>query len=315
MSTYENAFTLKASKFTLTKRNGMKSTNTKNNKSLNNQSEFGKFKYTRPISKNKPKKEFVTLNNDFISFFKKLDIIKKSALTTNRTCTISSSVSHSKRKEKETKFPNKNIKHKEIKITINSSSMNNSIKKKKDNQNKPKKTFTTFNPFHIQFAKPANVKNKNNKTKQDINKKIPINNNPKVNKTIDTNNKTNILYKAANDTIPNLVNTTNDKQIDDELLEDNYISDNNNDDEETENSGVLAYDEVKDIIVYYDMGEYKTKFLFGEGDYSKYITNRRELYVKFFGFKKENCEMKTASTNASSKKTKNNYVSVIKTNK
>ena len=77
MSTYANAFTLKPSKFTLTKRNGMKSTNTKNNKSLNNQSEFGKFKYTRPISKNKPKKEFVTLNNDFISFFKKLDIIKK----------------------------------------------------------------------------------------------------------------------------------------------------------------------------------------------------------------------------------------------
>ena len=302
MSSYANAFTLKASKFTLTKRNGIKSSNAKDNKKLNNQSDFAKFKLQRPISKNnKPKKEFVTLNNDFISFFKKLDIIKKSTLTTNRTCTISSSVSHSKRKAKDSK----QIKHKEIKITINSSSMNNSIKKK-NNQYKPKKTFTTFNPFHIQFAKPANVKNKNNKTNQNINKKIPINN-PKVNKTIDTNK--NILYKQDK-----IINTTNDNQIDDELLEDNYISDIDNDDEGNENSGVLAYEEVKDIICYYDMKKYKTKFLFTEGDYSNYITNRKDLYIKFFGFKKENSGMKTASTNASSK-TKNNYVSVIKTNK
>ena len=69
MSTYANAFTLKASKFTLTKRNGMKSTNTKNNKSLNNQSEFGKFKYTRPISKNKPKKELICLASKFDNQF------------------------------------------------------------------------------------------------------------------------------------------------------------------------------------------------------------------------------------------------------
>ena len=70
MSTYANAFTLKASKFTLTKRNGIKGANTKNNKSVNNKSEFGKFKQQRPISKNKPKKEFVTLNNNILHAFK-----------------------------------------------------------------------------------------------------------------------------------------------------------------------------------------------------------------------------------------------------
>ena len=110
----------KSSKFTLTKRDisKTKSKNTSNhpykNIVLNYPSAFAKYKQQKPASipkksdiinphsshysqlnssKNKlpkklnktSKKEFVTLNNDFLQFFKKLDIIKKSAVSTNRT--------------------------------------------------------------------------------------------------------------------------------------------------------------------------------------------------------------------------------------
>lgn len=389
MSSHPNPFSVgtKSSKYTLTKR-GISKNQNKNtltllhkNIVLNYPSDFAKFKQQKPLSKkadslcanctlrsskqnhvskqkgdktlNKTiKKDFTSFNTDFIRFFRQLDQIKKSAVSTNRTyydpsaernnlnlikTIYTSSVSHSKKKKSNfnSKYSNKKKIAGNIKIT----------KSKPNKQSiNTKKTFTSFNPFHIKFSKPLNVphKNKNNKTTtrepniqhyQENTKKLKN----QQNKTLDipmksnisNNNESTTIYKLNRpvNEIYRISNTTLEQRkeeiidtIEDDFFQDNYISDNDNNDESEDNSGVLAYDEVKDIIVYYNMKEVKSKCLFNEGDYETYSQDRKNKYINYFGFnQKENVnysntkitETKSPSTNPSSK-TKTNYVSVIK---
>lgn len=370
----------KSSKFTLIKRDISKA-KSKNisghpykNIVLNYPSDFAKYKQQKPSSNQKKleiinphsshyshlnssknkipkklnktsKKDFVTLNNDFLQFFKQLDIIKKSAVSTNRTyydpysdfnttnlirTIYASSVSNSKRKNnKETYFKKENNKNKpnqssSIKITVNSSLASKKAPKDKKNQ---KKTFNPFKPFHIQFSKPLNVPHKNNynkttKYKEPIHSKQPIEYQIKnqQNKTQEISNKSNLHCTNNNST--NLIKlsekraiTNEDKnKFEDELFEDHYSSDD--EDEEEDTSGVLAYDEVKDIIIYYDFSDIKSNEsnLFYSNDYEEYQKEEKDFYLQYFGFNTKNNETKSPSTNASSK-TKTNYVPVIKVHK
>ena len=284
-------------------------------------------------------------------------------------------------------------------------------KKKKFNVNQknkkfPKKTFKTFNPFHIKFAKPINnplktkfkqsnittyqinfsklipncinsfqnninktqeiqntsktkknrenkkkTKDNNNNITKDINninikitndEKINNNNNIKVNNNnilINKNNKSNEIIKENsnsninNEEINNIKNNINKlSQNDLESLEvnqnisnidifderENYFEDDDN--EESDNSGVLAYDEVRDIIVYYDMGDLNKKqgFLFEKDDYKNFINGKKNNYLNFFlNNNEQNRVLKidnkkqTPPTNETSK-TKKNFINVIK---
>ena len=217
----------KSSKFTLTKKEfynninkiGNNAITIKNNFGSNFPSEFSQYKKTtlkknNKINKNsnrfnlktnnntinKSKKDFNTLNTDFLKLFRQFDLLKKNK-NSNKTAIEASlqekkmiyppSVSNSKSKGKNnnknnnknnSKQKNKNLKinsnyeplysnEKNITISNNNTSQRNNIltshiKNKKINSNLqknkiPKKTFKTFNPFHIKFAKPINALNKN----------------------------------------------------------------------------------------------------------------------------------------------------------
>ena len=351
------------------------------------------------------------------------------------------SVSNSKSKGKNTKNNNNNSKPKKknnsknknlninnsscyeplntnekINITNTNQSKNyltSNNKKKKVNLNKknkkiPKKTFKTFNPFHIKFAKPINnplktkikqsnittyqinfsklipnrinsfqsnfnktqeiqntskirknpennksikEKNNNNKTKNNKNINIKITNDEKINNNNNNNKKTNnnnnsinknyksneiikdniIINKEEENNIKNNINKLSQNDL--ESLEvnqnisnidifderDNYFE-NDDDDEESDNSGVLAYDEVRDIIVYYDMGDLNKKqgFLFEKDDYKTFITGKKNSYLNFFLSNNEqnpvlkvDNKKQTPPTNETSK-TKKNFINVIK---
>ena len=293
---------------------------------------------------------------------------------------------------------------------------NSNYKKKSYNINKknnklPKKTFKTFNPFTIKFAKPINgqIKNKmkqsnittyhinfskiipnklNNslhhninktqeiihntsktKQKQDykksINERNNSNNNLNKNNNI-KNNFNNIKNKTKtksnsnnNNNISNNINNIskneksetqinkekekekvreikNIKEYINDFFDDKNISNiddfeekvnmSNNDDiddDESDNSGVLAYDEVRDIIVYYDMGDLNKKqgYLFDKGDYKNFLNTKKETYLNFFLNNNNNNEnnrvlkienkKKTPPTNESSKN-KKNFINIIK---
>lgn len=384
MSSHPNPFSVgtKSSKYTLTKR-GISKKQNKNtltllNKNfvLNYPSDFVKYKQQKPLSKksniicpsstihySKPntvtnkkgnhtlnktiKKDFASFNTDFIQFCKEIDLIKKSAVSTNRTyydlssernkinlinSIYTSSISHSKKKQNETisKYSNKKNPQSNIK------SMKNKPSKKSN------KGFNSFNPFHIQFSKPLNVPNRKRKNittnkkpniqlYQDNTKKLKQQQNKTMNinkrYTISNHNENTKKYEKPLHEIYKISNTTIEQRkeeiidtIEDDFLQNNYISDNGNEDENEDNSGVLTYDEVKDIIIYYNMNEVNSHFLFTEGDYEKFSNERKNKYIHYFGLKqKDNFnysntkinETKSPSTNPSSK-TKTNYVSVIK---
>jgi len=62
-----------------------------------------------------------------------------------------------------------------------------------------------------------------------------------------------------------------------------YFNENFNSENKNE-SGVLSYDEVRDIIVYYDMGEIERKedFLFEKNDFEEFVKNKKKKIEKFF---------------------------------
>jgi hypothetical protein len=69
------------------------------------------------------------------------------------------------------------------------------------------------------------------------------------------------------------------------ILDKDYFNENNfTCDENKNDSGVLSYDEVRDIIVYYDMGEIerKTDFLFEKNDFEEFVRKKKKKYEKFF---------------------------------
>ena len=165
---------------------------------------------------------------------------------------------------------------------------------------------------HIDNTKK--LKQLQNKT-TDVYTKSNISNNENVKKL---NQPVKEIYKISNTTIEQRKEVIVVDTIEDDFLQDNYISDNGNEDESEDNSGVLAYDEVKDIIIYYNMNEVYSKFLFTDGDYEKFSNERKNKYIHYFRLnQKENFnysntkinDTKSPSTNPSSK-TKTNYVSV-----
>ena len=85
----------------------------------------------------------------------------------------------------------------------------------------------------------------------------------------------------------------------------------------------MAYDEVRDIIVYYDMGDLNKKqgYLFDKGDYKNFLNTKKETYLNFFLNNNNNNEnnrvlkienkKRTPPTNESSKN-KKNFINIIK---
>ena len=68
-------------------------------------------------------------------------------------------------------------------------------------------------------------------------------------------------------------------------LDKDYFNENNfTCDENKNDSGVLSYDEVRDIIVYYDMGEIERKndFLFEKNDFEEFVRKKKKKIEKFF---------------------------------
>jgi hypothetical protein len=84
-------------------------------------------------------------------------------------------------------------------------------------------------------------------------------------------------------------------------------------------SGVLTFDEVKDIIVYYDFKNFdvRERGIFGKNEYNRFMTYSKNKYQNILFPNKSETEIimennKSASTKDSSS-TKKNFISVIKT--
>ena len=121
-----------------------------------------------------------------------------------------------------------------------------------------------------------------------MNNKINKLNNFVINKKIENqiNNKENgnkNLNKILKDEINNFEIEQDLSNIDIFDEKDNLIN-NSDDEEESENSGVLAYDEVRDIIIYYDMRKFEKKndYLFNKDDYKNFLFSKKEYYLNFF---------------------------------
>ena len=117
----------------------------------------------------------------------------------------------------------------------------------------------------------------------------------------------NLIVKDVNNIKDYLNNFIDDKDISniDNFEEKVNISNNDDiDEDESDNSGVLAYDEVRDIIVYYDMEDIEKNkgYLFSDNDYNNFINFKKESYLKFF-FEKNNAN--TEIIKSSDKKQKN----------
>ena len=302
--------------------------------------------YNKSISNSKSKGKSSTKNNKNNNFKKpKYQNSKSKNLKINTDSTYEPIYTNEK---------NDTLNNTQRNVILTSNNKNKNVNINNQPKNKlPKKTFKTFNPFTIKFAKPINSQLKNNKqsniTTYNINfsKLIPNrinslqNNFNKTQEIIHNISKTKQKqemkkqkkenYNSNNNIIKNINNVSNknknnlskskkneiknNSEIEEEenvikqkknsktkneinnLMTEQNISDidifddkenfynNNDDDEESEdNSGVLAYDEVRDIIVYYDMGDLVKKqgYLFQKDDYKHYLNSKKENYLNFF---------------------------------
>ncbi len=238
------------------------SNNKKKNFNINNQ------------QKNKlPKKAFKTFNPFTIKFAKPINGQLKNKMKQSNITTYN--INFSKL------IPNK-INSLQNNINKTQEIIHNTSKQKQDLK-KPKKEYYNSNNNIIK-----NINNTSNK-----NKKESINNLSKdKKKEIQNKNeeKENIIKqdknsKTKND-LYNLMVEENISNIDVFDDKDNFVKNNDNDDEESDdNSGVLAYDEVRDIIVYYDMGDLEKKqgYLFQKDDYKNFLSSeKKENYLNFF---------------------------------
>ena len=218
---------------------------------------------------------------------------------------------------------NKNINNNNNKILITNSEenikKNNTINYNNSNSN---------NNNSIKYKNNTNNKDKSTDNKNDNNN----NDNKDDNKNIDKYNfedlKNNNSYDS-NDFIihKNISNLDEFNNMGDSLFfmnnnnnNFNNNSDDNSNESEEENSGVLAYDEVRDIIIYYDMSEINKKdnSLFYKNDYEIFKKKREKILDYFFNNninknKNKNNNIKTPTTNESSQG-KKNFINVIKEN-
>lgn len=223
------------------------------------------------------------------------------------------------KKEKERKFNQKEIKKPikdKLKIKILSKSKEQTIK--------------TFNPFHIDYIKTTKLNQslkpsiKLNKMKTNTNQLLYL-----------STNQTNIHNQHNSKTIEQLyslcpinkaklgtkwVDTGKDYEAKNE--ENNYTSNSNriicdDTDNKQEDSGVLAYEDVKDIIKYNSFDEFaqSKSNLFDSITFEKFIKGYQEKLVsRFFDdYNSKNIrkEHKSLSTNESSHN-KRNYFNIIK---
>ena len=158
---------------------------------------------------------------------------------------------------------------------------------------------------------------KNNLIKRTNNKKIfaqEINTTNKSNQTLINNNNKELLYKEDFYTLDynkNNINQNRKKEFKDidkteQVIEDiifankeNNINDDFfssekdnkiNDTSKGEDSGILSMDEVKDIIIYYDMNDIKKEdnFIFNYNDYNEFVKKNREMINEKFFYIKDN---------------------------
>ncbi len=214
-----------------------------------------------------PKKNFKTFNPFHIKFSKPINGLLKNKIKQSNITTYNINFSKI--------IPNK----------INS--LQNHINKTQENIHNTSKTKTKQD-----FKKSVKKSNNSNKNilndKKNMNNKINKLNNFVINKKIENqiNNKENgnkNLNKILKDEINNFEIEQDLSNIDIFDEKDNLIN-NSDDEEESENSGVLAYDEVRDIIIYYDMRKFEKKndYLFNKDDYKNFLFSKKECYLNFF---------------------------------
>ena len=257
------------------------------------------------------KKNFKTFNPFHIKFTKPINSLNKNKVKQSNITTYQ--INYSKL------IPNR--------INI----IQNNINKTQELQNTSKT---------IQNNKNNNNKNSNKESKNNIS--INNKNNQTNDKEIINNNNQNILINQNKSFKEKdiIINQNLDKLLKEELesyeinqnisnidlFDEREIYFNNDDEEESDNSGVLAYDEVRDIIVYYDMGDLKKNqnYLFEKNDYKMFLDKKKDKYLNFFFKKKENNEnnnnrilkvndnkKQTPSTNDTNK-TKKTFINEIK---
>lgn len=221
-----------------------------------------------------------------------------------------------------------------------------------NNSKKAKIIKKTSKPFYLHFKKQLGKSNKQNYSSLNKNahimsynmniKKLKKNNN-NINHTKNTNITNNNTYINLNKV--GAINTRNrNKNTEMEIIykinrlpencrnntyeENNYLQLNNECTNDENESSLLSYEEVKDIIINFDMKniDYNDKWLFYNDDYQRYNCKKKEKYIKkLFSKDKEELkynnsgilcqskhkENKSPSTNESSN-TKNDYISRIK---
>ena len=294
-STYEAIHTNeKNNTFNSTQRNILTSNNKKKSINLNNDNLQKKFP---------KKKNFKTFNPFHIKFSKPINGLLKNKIKQSNITTYSINFS---------KLMSNKINSLENQINKTQEIIHNTskTKKKKDFKKSVKKSNNSNNNI-LNDKKIMNnkVKKLNNSI---INKKIEKHNNNKENE----NKNLNELLK---DEINNFEIEQNLSNIDIFNEKDNLIN-NSDDEEESENSGVLAYDEVRDIIIYYDMEklEKKNDYLFNKDDYKNFLDLKKDFYLNFFFNNNNNInrniklENKKQKVNLIDNKNKNNFINAKK---
>ena len=220
----------------------------------------------------KPKKNFKNFNPFHIRFAKPINAINKNKIKQSNITTYQ--INFSKLIPNQIHSLQNNF-NKTQEIYNN----NNSKKKTKEKDDKKSNKESYNNSIN---QKNENIKINNNNCNDYIN----INNNCSVNQNKQINRDKIIIKenidKYIENEIESLKNNQNINNIDIFDERENYV--NYDDDEESDNSGVLAYDEVRDIIIYYDMGDLNKKqnYLFVKDDYKNYINNKKTIYLDFF---------------------------------
>ena len=236
------------------------------------------------------KKNFKTFNPFHIKFAKPINPLNKNKVKQSNITTYQ--INYSKLIPNRIHLLHNNI-NKTQEIQNTAKTIQHSKNNKNINSNKESKNNISINNKNNQLNEKEIINNNNtniliNQNKSFKEKDIIINQN------LDKLLKEELESYEINQNISNI-----------DLFDEREIYFNNDDEEESDNSGVLAYDEVRDIIVYYDMGDLKKNqnYLFEKDDYKMFLNKKKDKYLNFFCKISENNNNRIIKVNDNKKQT------------
>ncbi len=236
------------------------------------------------------KKNFKTFNPFHIKFVKPINTINKNKVKQSNITTYQ--INYSKLIPNRIHLLHNNI-NKTQEIQNTAKTIQHSKNNKNINSNKESKNNISINNKNNQLNEKEIINNNNtniliNQNKSFKEKDININQN---------------LDKLLKEELESLEINQNISNIDLFDERENYFNDD--DDIESDNSGVLAYDEVRDIIVYYDMGDLQKNqnYLFETDDYKIFLNKKKDKYLNFFCKISENNNNRIIKVNDNKKQT------------